>query len=162
MHILTLDERDVRPGNIRQADGTATIITGTNTFFASIATMKELARSPADLQNFIAALEEREAEEDMVSAWPEDTGVDNAIKILPRMGASHGPRIKVALDPPDRPTGSLATVPFDSATVPEIPSRLERQVRAFIDLNREALVAFYDGEISGIALARRLRKIDTP
>jgi hypothetical protein len=48
---------------------------------------------------------EEQAEEDSVSAWPDDTGLSNAIKMIPGNPA-HGPRINVALDPSDRFTGT--------------------------------------------------------
>jgi hypothetical protein len=51
---------------------------------------------PGELTPLINDLEDQAEEEDMVSAWPDDTGVPNTIKILPGNPA-HGPRIKVAL-----------------------------------------------------------------
>src|SRR5262249_22476788 len=56
---------------------------------------------PGELTPLINDLEDQAEEEDMVSAWPDDTGLSNTIKILPGNPA-HGPRIKVALNPPDR------------------------------------------------------------
>jgi len=67
---------------------------------------------PGDLAVLLDELEDQ-AEEDMVSAWPDDTGLPNAIKIIPGNPA-HGPRIKVALNPSDRftSTGDWAWILF--------------------------------------------------
>jgi hypothetical protein len=129
---------------------------------------------PGELAPLLEALEEQEAEEDMVSAWSDDTGLPNAIKILPGNPA-HGPRIKVALDPTDRFTGDWAWIPFGEAPEsfePPRPSRaggplpsaaLLRQLQQFIELNRAALFAFDrlpdQGGISGVQLVHGLHKI---
>jgi hypothetical protein len=64
----------------------------------------------------------------------------------------HGPRIKVAIDPANavRPGGKEATVPFDpnkAASGPISPG-LERQVREFIELNREVLLDYWNLKFS--------------
>jgi len=59
---------------------------------------------PGELAVLLDELEDQ-AEEDKVSAWPDDTGLPSAIKIIPGNPA-HGPRIKVALNPSDRFTGA--------------------------------------------------------
>ena len=130
---------------------------------------------PGELSPLLAALAEQEAEEDMVSAWPNDTGLPNAIKILPGNPA-HGPRIKVAINPADRFTGEWAWIPFGEARgsfEPPRPGRaggplpsaaLLRQLQEFIELNRPALFAFDrlpdQGGISAVQLVARLRKIN--
>jgi len=114
--------------------------------------------------------------EDTVSAWPSDTGLPNAIKIIPGNPA-HLPRIKVALDPTDRFSfnGDSAYIPFGEALgsfgKPRprraggvLPSdALLRQLHDFIELNRADLFAFDrdpdQGGISGAELMRRLRKL---
>jgi hypothetical protein len=48
---------------------------------------------PGELAVLLDELEDQ-AEEDMVSAWPDDTGLANAIKIIPGNPA-HGPRISI-------------------------------------------------------------------
>ncbi len=114
--------------------------------------------------------------EDTVSAWPSDTGLPNAIKIIPGNPA-HCPRIKVALNPIDRFSvyGDSAYIPFGDAPgsfgKPRsrragglLPSEgLLRQLHDFIELNRAALFAFDRdpdrGGISSAELIRRLRKL---
>jgi hypothetical protein len=56
------------------------------------------------------------------------------------------------IDPPKavRPGRQQATVPFDADKPAEgtIPSALEREVRAFIELNREALLKEWNREFA--------------
>jgi hypothetical protein len=114
--------------------------------------------------------------EDTVSAWPSDTGLPNAIKIIPGNPA-HRPRIKVALNPIHRFSinGDSAYIPFGEAPgsfgKPRprragglLPSKaLLRQLHDFIELNRADLFAFDrdpdQGGISGAELMLRLRKL---
>jgi hypothetical protein len=62
--------------------------------------------------------------------------------------SQHGPRIKVAIDPPDsiRQGGVEATVLFaaDKPASDPIPPALERQVRAFIELNKPMLMDYWN------------------
>jgi hypothetical protein len=150
--------------------GTATVVSGTGAFIAPIAMLRELSGDAQAIMQFVEALEDQEAEEDMVSAWPRDTGLDNAIKIIPG-NPRHGPRIKVAIDPPDRfLDGSVtAVIPFGENNtgdpIPKgvVPPKVERQLREFIELNRAVLLAVDrhpdEGGISGVALGTVLHKI---
>ncbi len=131
---------------------------------------------PGELAVLLDELEDQ-AEEDMVSAWPDDTGLPNAIKIIPG-NPSRGPRIKVALHPSDRftGTGDWAWILFGEAPgsfEPPRPGRsggalpsapLLRQLEQFIEYDRALLFAFDrdpdHGGISGAQLVKRLRKID--
>jgi hypothetical protein len=132
---------------------------------------------PGDLSILLDELEDQAEAEDMVSAWPDDTGLPNAIKIIPGNPA-HGPRIKVALNPSNRftGTGDWAWILFGEAPGafdPPRPGRsdgplpsaaLLRQLHDFIERNRAALFAFDrdpdQGGISGAQLVKSLRKID--
>jgi hypothetical protein len=153
-------------------DGVDTV-SGTGAFLSAdiLRALNASGLNPGDLTAVIAALEEAEAEEeDMVSAWPRDTGLDNAIKIIPG-NSRHGPRIKVAIDPPDRFTGGglSATIPFGEDTIGDpiphgiLPAKVARQLRAFIELNRAVLLAVdrrpEEGGISGLQLGSVLRKM---
>jgi hypothetical protein len=148
--------------------GTATPLSGTGAFVVTFTL--DMLRSPEQLSEIIVALEEQGAEEDMVSAWPKDTGLDNAIKIIPG-NPRHGPRIKVAIDPPDRfaDTGLSATIPFGTDSISDpipqnvVPAKVAQQLRQFIELNREVLLRVdrspEEGGISGVALGSVLQKI---
>jgi hypothetical protein len=64
----------------------------------------------------------------------------------------HDPTIEVAIDPPDaiRQGGVVATVPFaqDKSASGPISPALERQVRAFIELNKPLLMDYWNLKIS--------------
>jgi len=130
----------------------------------------------SELRAVLDAIQQEQDDEDMVSAWPKDTGLTNAIKIIPG-NPQHGPRIKVALNPPDRFSGHCdwAWIPFGQApgSFEEpiscrpgglLPSEaLLRDLHELIELNRVDLFAFDrdpdQGGISGAQLVRGLRKI---
>ena len=130
---------------------------------------------PSALREAAEAIEAQQAEEeDMVSAWPKNTGLPNTIGIIPG-NQSHAPRIKVALNPTHRLTGDCASIPFGEASgsfgEPR-PSRpggplpsaaLLKQLHEFIELNRALLYrldrAPEEGGISGVDLGGVLRKI---
>ena len=71
-----------------------------------------------DTLTFAFAVDETDFEE-MVSYPTSVTGVDNTIFISPKGNARHGPRIKVAINPPDRidPRSETASVDFDGTIV---------------------------------------------
>jgi hypothetical protein len=75
----------------------------------------------------------------------------------------HGPKIKVAVDPPDaiRQGGAEVTVPFaqdKSASGPIWPA-LEQQVRAFVELNRPVLMDYRNLKISTNKFLSQLRPL---
>ena len=89
----------------------------------------------------------------MASFGPDDTGV------------RHGPRVKVAIDPPLHfsADGDNASVKFDgTVAVGDVPARLLKQVQAFIELNRPVLTEYWEERISTGELVRRLRPIGQP
>jgi hypothetical protein len=129
---------------------TATVVQGTGTFVAPISLLRDIARAPdavRQLEDVIEALTEQEFLYAMAILDADDTGIANTLWFIPVPEGQHGPRIKVAIDPPRavRPGGVEATVPFDRdqpATGP-IPPALERQVREFIELNCDALLKYW-------------------
>jgi hypothetical protein len=105
---------------------------------------------PGELEQLLEALNRSQEIEDAIAVLDEDdTGIENTLWFIPAAGAQHGPRIKVAIDPKRAvsPGGKIAAVPFDAATKPEIAAALERQVREFIELNREALLQYWNPQI---------------
>jgi hypothetical protein len=89
------------------------------------------------------------------------TGVDNTVFISPRGNARHGPRIKIAIDPPDSlsPHAKVASMTFDGQVIEgSIPKRIAEQARAFINLNRDVLVAYWNYEIATDELQQRLQR----
>jgi hypothetical protein len=135
---------------IQQA-GTATVVSGTGTFIAPISMLRSLVGAPdavQQLEDIVEALAEQEQLYAMAILGSAVTGIANTLWYVPVAEGQHGPRIKVAIDPPHakRPGGIEATVRFDEgkpASGP-IPPALERQVRAFIELNRAELLDYWN------------------
>jgi hypothetical protein len=101
--------------------------------------------------------------EEMVSFRKNVTGISHTIFISPRGGARHGPRVKVAIDPPDtlNPQGKIATVIVDGGgTIGDIDPQLADQVRRFIEINRETLLDYWHYRIDGRELDRRLKSLE--
>jgi hypothetical protein len=109
-------------------------------------------------------LAERELLQEMVSVTKAETGVDNTIWISPKGNTRHAPRIKLAIDPPDSfdPRGETASIMIDDGKVVagEVPSKLRKQVRKFLDLNRDVLLEYWDYRIGTKQLFERLRSIE--
>jgi hypothetical protein len=102
---------------------------------------------------------------DMVSLTEEDTGIANTIFASTKgyVSERHGPRVKIAIDPARRfiAGGKAASMSIhDFAIKGEyVPAELADQVRRFIDLNREALLAYWNGEIGTREFMQRVRPI---
>jgi hypothetical protein len=107
------------------------------------------------------ALGEKQAEmiADMVSYRKNVTGLDNTVFISVKF-AQHAPRIKVAVDPPTHidPFGHSASVSIHDGCVVagRLPARVRDDVRGFIDLNREALLDYWEKRIDTDELRQRL------
>jgi hypothetical protein len=139
------------PQLIPRATNTASVLSGTGAFIAPITIWQTIAAEIAQVSPEAAerlrqigdALAEEEALELMTVLHPEHTGVENTLWYIPTK--AHGPRIKIAIDPAraKRRGGVEATVPFDAPSIGLNSERLEKQVRAFIDLNRDALMAYW-------------------
>jgi len=123
-------------------------VSGTGGFVADIDLLRKFnvnGVEPGELTAVIDALEEQEHLYAMAILDSEDTGIKNTMWYIPVPEGRHGPRIKVAIDPPHakRPGEVEATVPFDAPAIGPIPAALEQQVRAFIELNRDALLWYW-------------------
>ncbi|MGA7809300.1 hypothetical protein [Bradyrhizobium sp.] len=113
------------------------------------------------------ALEEEEIAEleAMASFGPAATGVSNTIFISPDVTGRHAARIKVAIDPPHsfKPGGKDSSISIADGSVTageHVPPALLRQLQQFIDLNREVLLAYWDGRIDTAQLVAGLKSID--
>jgi Domain of unknown function (DUF4160) len=108
------------------------------------------------------ALAEEEMLGEMASFKKAVTGVDNTIFISTKSGVRHGPRIKVAVNPPTHfsPSGDTASVDFDGeVTAGKVSQHALRQAQKFIELNRQALLDYWEERISTDELAQRLKSI---
>ena len=99
--------------------------------------------------------------EEMVSYRANVTGIGHTIFISPRGNAAHGPRVKVAIDPPDSldPRGTIATITLGGAVIGTIDPQLARQVQQFIDVNRAVLLDYWNYKIDTDQLRQRLQSI---
>jgi hypothetical protein len=98
----------------------------------------------------------------MSNLFPEDTGLPVTVWVSPRGRARHAARIKVCRIPGNR------MVPSNTAVVgiePEprliegtLPDRYLSPVMQWIALNREPLLAYWNGEIGTGALIHRLQR----
>lgn len=109
-------------------------------------------------------LAEMELLEEMGSYDKKDTGIDNVVFLSPKGHTRHAARIKVAIDPWDSfdprggKTASIA-IHDGSVTGESVPRRLYDQLLAFIDLNRETLLDYWDYRISTTAMEERLKPL---
>jgi hypothetical protein len=88
------------------------------------------------------------------------TGVAHTVFISPKGNARHGPRIKIAIVPPDSldPRSETASIGFDGEIAAgTIEPELLRQVRQFIALNRRVLQDYWEYRIDTDELRRRLQ-----
>jgi hypothetical protein len=70
--------------------------------------------------------------------------------VSPKGHARHGPRIKIAVDPPTSfdPTAKTASMAIHDGSVEgELASNIAKQAKQFIDLNRDALLLYWHSEI---------------
>jgi hypothetical protein len=99
--------------------------------------------------------------EEMASLRKNVTGVDNTVFIS---GSDDGdPRIMLAIDPPQSisPICETASVAIRDGTplARDIPPPLLAQARPFIDLNRAALMEYWEYRIDTEELGQRLQSI---
>ena len=109
------------------------------------------------------ALADEELLAEMVSYRKDVTGVDNTVFISPKGNAQHAARIKLAIDPagsidPRSKTASVAIA--DGAVMAgEVPAALLKAAQRFIDLNRAALLDYWEYRIDTEELRQRLVSI---
>src|SRR5260370_24728865 len=144
-----LTELANKPELIAEA-GTADLVSGTGTFIAPISVLREIAGAPdaiQQLEDMVEALAEQEQLYAMAILGSAVTGIANTLWYIPVPEGQHGPRIKVAIDPPHakRPGGTEATVPFDEGKPASgsITPALERQGRGFLELNNAAPLHYW-------------------
>ncbi|WP_315792669.1 hypothetical protein [Bradyrhizobium sp. SZCCHNRI1002] len=144
--------------------------------FAELGDRRRLIVSYEELQSAFDEVIERELVEeadaaaegemlgDMVAFDSTVTGIHNTIFVSTKAGVRHGPRIKVAINPPThfRADGENASVTFDGRVIPDgaVPAALLSQLQEFINQNRAVLFEYWDQNISTNELQRRLHPIE--
>ncbi len=97
----------------------------------------------------------------MVSLRTDLTGVDNTIFVSTKGYAQHGPRIKVAVDQPDtlNATSKSASMAISDCNIrgEYLAPRIVEQAKKFIELNRDALLDYWNCQIDTAELIRRLK-----
>ena len=91
------------------------------------------------------------------------TGIEHTVFISPKGFVRHAPRIKVAINPPDNlnPSGDSASIAIgDGAVVAgTVDPALLAQLRQFIELNRQALLDYWEYRTDTAQLQQQLRPI---
>jgi hypothetical protein len=100
---------------------------------------------------------------EMANLYPRTTGLPMTVWVSPRGNARHDARVKVSR------SGGERMVPEDTAVVGirPVPALLEgnlgseelEAVRRWIELNRDVLIAYWEGEADTAELIQRLRRI---
>lgn len=108
-------------------------------------------------------LEEENELFEMANLYPRDTGLPMTIWVSSKGGARHDVRVKVCRPHGDRMlAGDTAVVgvrPEPRLIEGPLPTADLKVVSAWITLNREALIGYWDGVLSTGEFVRQLQKI---
>jgi hypothetical protein len=101
--------------------------------------------------------------EDTVSLRPVKTGVENTVFVATKGYAEHAPCIKIAVDPPHtfNATSKSASMAIHDHGIrgESLAPHIAEQAKRFIELNREALLDYWDFKIDTAQLIERLKPI---
>ena len=109
------------------------------------------------------AVAEQELLAEILSYRQNVTGIHNTLFMSPKGQVKHGPRVKVAIDPPTslNPVSQTASIDFDGqVVVGDVPPALFAQVRQFIELNRQALLDYWNYQTDTDQLRASLKSFD--
>ena len=107
----------------------------------------------------------READElyEMANLYPRETGLPVTVWVSPRGRARHAARVKVCRKPGDRMdvanTASVRIQPAPLLVEGVLAPEVMAPVSAWITLNTEALIEYWNGTLGTMELAQRLRKL---
>jgi hypothetical protein len=124
----------------------------------------------AEIEDFIDYMHQQELrrqEEElaghMVSLRKKRTGIDNTLFASTKGYGRHAPRIKVAIDPPDslnETTSGASIALHDFSTVGAyIPRETLEAVKTFVELNRDALLDYWEAKIDTDDFLARLKPV---
>ncbi len=122
------------------------------------------SKDPNTIVTISDELAEREQLEHMVTYRKNITGLNNTVFISPGLAVRHAPSIKVTIDPPDsiNPLSKQASIEISSGTVVagEAPStEVLKQIQKFVELNRDALLDYWNMRITTDQLQARLKAV---
>ena len=99
---------------------------------------------------------------EMANLYPRTTGLPVTVWVSPRGGARHDVRVKVALNAGDRmdvqDTAVVGVRPHPPLLHGDLRPEIERAVLAWTELNSDALVAYWNGELDTVELGARLQR----
>ena len=97
------------------------------------------------------------------SLFPRTTGLPMTVWVSPRGGARHDARVKVSRQGGDRMVLDDAAVvgirPEPRLLEGDLPAAEFGAVAAWIALNREALIGYWDGALDTVELVQALRRL---
>ena len=100
---------------------------------------------------------------EMTNIYPRTSGLPMTVWISPRGRARHDVWVKVCRVPGNRmipdETAVVSVRPEPTLLEGELDSESLRAVGAWIELNSEVLIEFWDGELDGVELAQRLKRV---
>ena len=100
---------------------------------------------------------------EMVNLYPRTTGLPMTIWTGPRSGARHAPRIKVCMAHGNRMdttnTAVVGILPRPRLIEGSLTAGDLAAVASWIDLNREALLAHWRGDLDGAEMSARTKRI---
>lgn len=100
---------------------------------------------------------------EMANLYPRTTGLPMTVWVSPRGGARHDVRVKVCRVPGDRmvieDAASVAVRPEPALVEGELDTMSLAAVSSWIRLNRDVLVAYWDGTADTAELVQRLQRV---
>jgi len=100
----------------------------------------------------------------MANLYPRDTGLPMTVWVSPRGHARHDARIKVCRTHGDRMDGTNLAAVAIRPTPRVVHGPLEQRdfapVAAWIALNEDTLISYWNGTLSTLELARNLRRLE--
>jgi len=100
----------------------------------------------------------------MTNLYPRDTGLPMTVWVSPRGHARHDARVKVCRTHGDRMDGTNLAVVAIRPTPRVLHGPLEQNdfapVAAWIALNEDTLISYWNGTLSTLELARDLRRLE--
>lgn len=100
---------------------------------------------------------------EMTNIFPRTSGLPMTVWISPRGRARHDARVKVCRVPGNRmvpeETAVVSVRPVPELLEGELDGDALRAVRAWVLLNQEVILDFWNGGIDGVELGQRLRKL---
>jgi len=107
-----------------------------------------------------------ESEDDlyeMANLYPRDTGLPMTIWVSPKGRARHDVRVKICTTPGDRMdisnTAVVGVRPQPHVIEGKLPRRDFGLVAQWINLNADAVVAYWEGTLSTVEFAGKIQKI---